>query len=87
MRIPFDFYILVNDGKSVFHVKCIHKLNLDGPYKSTQRLNSSPKMEILSLFAHPDVVLNLCEFLSSAQHKRRDFEECNQTVDESHSLL
>jgi len=28
-----------------------------------------PKMKILSLFTHPQVVLNLYEFLSSAEHK------------------
>jgi len=31
-----------------------------------------PKMK----FTHPRVVLNLYEFLSSAEHKRRYFEEC-----------
>ncbi len=34
-----------------------------------------PKMKIL-LFIHPQVVSNLYEFLSSAKHKRRYFEEC-----------
>jgi len=33
-------------------------------------------MEILSSFIHPQVVPNLYEFLSSAEHKRRYFEEC-----------
>jgi len=33
-----------------------------------------PKMKILS-FTHPQVVANLYEFLSSAEHKGRCFEE------------
>ncbi len=33
-------------------------------------------MNILSSFIHPQVVPNLFEFLSTAEHKRRDFEEC-----------
>jgi len=32
-------------------------------------------MKILS-FTHPQVVPNLYEFLSSAEHKRRYFKEC-----------
>ncbi len=38
--------------------------------------DSSPKMKILSSFARPQVVPNLYEFLSSAENKRRYFEEC-----------
>jgi len=34
-----------------------------------------PKMKILSSFTHPQVVANLYEFLSSAEHKGRYFEE------------
>ncbi len=34
-----------------------------------------PKMKILSSFTHPQVVPNLYEFLCSAKHKRRYFEE------------
>jgi len=34
-----------------------------------------PKMKILSSFTHPLVVANLYEFLSSAEHKGRYFEE------------
>jgi len=34
-----------------------------------------PKMKILSSFTHPQVVQNLYEFLYSAEHKRRYFEE------------
>jgi len=34
-----------------------------------------PKMKILSLFTDPQVVANLYEFLSSAEHKGRYFEE------------
>jgi len=33
-------------------------------------------MKILSSFTHPQVVPNLYEFLSSAEHKRRYFKEC-----------
>jgi len=33
-------------------------------------------MKIRSIFAHPQVVPNLYEFLSSAEHKRGYFEEC-----------
>lgn len=36
----------------------------------------SLKMIILSLFTQPRVIFNLCNFLSSEKHKRRDFEEC-----------
>ncbi len=32
-------------------------------------------MKLLSLFNHPQVVLNLYEFISSAEHKRMYFEE------------
>jgi len=35
----------------------------------------NPKMKILLSFTHPQVVANLCEFLSSAEHKGRYFEE------------
>jgi len=35
-----------------------------------------PKMKILSSFTHPQVVPNLYEFLSSAEHERKYFEEC-----------
>jgi len=34
------------------------------------------RQEILSSFTHPQIVINLHEFLSSAEHKRRYFEEC-----------
>jgi len=34
-----------------------------------------PKLKILSSFTHPQVFENLCEFLSSAEHKGRYFEE------------
>jgi len=34
-----------------------------------------PKMKILSSFTHPQVVANLFEFLSSAEHTGRYFEE------------
>ncbi len=34
-----------------------------------------PKMKILSSFTHPQVVPNLFEFLCSAEHKGRYFEE------------
>jgi len=34
-----------------------------------------PKMAILSSFTHPQVVPNLFEFISSAEHKRRHFKE------------
>jgi len=34
-----------------------------------------PKMKIPSSFTHPQVVPNLYEFLSSAEHKRSTFEE------------
>jgi len=34
-----------------------------------------PKIKILSSFSHPQVVANLYEFLSSAEHKGRYFEE------------
>jgi len=41
-----------------------------------------PKIKILSSFTHPHVVPTLYEFLSSAEHKRRYFEDYgyNQTV-------
>lgn len=35
-----------------------------------------PKCKILRFFTHPQVVTNLHEFLCSAEHKIRDFEEC-----------
>jgi len=35
-----------------------------------------PEMKILSSFTHPQVVANLNEFFSSAEHKGRYFEEC-----------
>ncbi len=38
--------------------------------------NINPKMNILSSFTHPQVVLNLDEFLFSSEHKKRLFEEC-----------
>jgi len=34
------------------------------------------KMKILSSFTHPQVVPNLNDFLSSAEHKVRYLEEC-----------
>ncbi len=34
-----------------------------------------PQMKILSSFTHPQVVPNLYEFLCSAEHKGRYFEE------------
>ncbi len=37
-----------------------------------------PKMQILSSFTHPQVVPNLYECLSSAEHKVRYFEECGK---------
>uniref|UniRef100_A0A673I6F8 Receptor-type tyrosine-protein phosphatase kappa n=1 Tax=Sinocyclocheilus rhinocerous TaxID=307959 RepID=A0A673I6F8_9TELE len=37
-------------------------------------LDSSPKMKILSSFTHPQVVPKRYELISSADHKRRDFE-------------
>jgi len=39
-----------------------------------------PKMKIMSSFTRPQVVPNLCEFLSSAEPKRRYFEECSLTL-------
>jgi len=39
-----------------------------------------PKMKILSVFTHPNVVSNLYVFICSAIHKGRYLEECfNQT--------
>jgi len=39
-----------------------------------------PKMKILSVFTHPQVVPNLYVFICSAEHKGRYLEECfNQT--------
>jgi len=39
-----------------------------------------PKMKILSVFTHPQVVPNLYVFICSAVHKGRYLEECfNQT--------
>jgi len=32
-----------------------------------------PKIKILSTFSHPQVVPNLYEFLSSAEHKKEEF--------------
>jgi len=32
-------------------------------------------MKILPSFTHPQVVSNLCEFIYSAEHKKRYFEE------------
>ncbi len=37
-----------------------------------------PKTKIILSFTHPQVVPNLFEFLSFAEHKRRYFEECGQ---------
>jgi len=37
------------------------------------------KMKILSSFSHPQVVSKLYEFLSSAEHKSRYFNECRET--------
>ncbi len=37
-----------------------------------------PKMKILSSFTHPQVVPNLYEYLSSAEHKGRYSEECGK---------
>ncbi len=37
-----------------------------------------PKTTIILSFTHPQVVPNLFEFLSFAEHKRRYFEECGQ---------
>jgi len=34
-----------------------------------------PRMKILSSFTHPQGVVNLYEFLSPAEHKRKYFEE------------
>jgi len=46
-------------------------------FRETQSLKGilHPKMKILSSFTHPQVVSNLYEFLSSAEHKGRYFEE------------
>jgi len=40
-----------------------------------------PKMKILSSFTHPQVVANLYEFLSSAEHKGRYFDWNFGTID------
>jgi len=37
------------------------------------------KMKILSSFTHPQVVSKLYEFFSSAEHKSRYFNECQET--------
>ncbi len=49
-------------------------LGVNNPFKGILH----PKCTILSSFTHPNVVTNLCEFLSSAEHKRRYFEECGK---------
>ncbi len=53
-----------------------------GSGRNGQKLSGSglkgivhPKMKILSSFTHPQVVPNLYEFLCSAEHKGRYFEE------------
>ncbi len=63
-----------NSLHSLFNLKIpevkVHFLNLKKKlYTSCNcRRDSSPKMEILSSFTHPQVVPNLYEFLSSAEH-------------------
>jgi len=44
-----------------------------------------PKMTILSSFTHPQVVSNLCEFLSSAEHKDILKNDCNFSNIDFHS--
>ncbi len=46
--------------------------------RNVQSVNGTlhPKMKILSPFTHPPLVPNQYEFLSSAEHKSRYFEEC-----------
>ncbi len=45
------------------------------PLKTVSQRIVHPKMKILSSFTHPQVVLNLYEFLCSAEHKGRYFEQ------------
>jgi len=55
--------------------------------KTVSSRDSSPKNdeEKMSSFTHPHVVPNLYEFLSSVEHKRRDFKENRiQADDRSH---
>ncbi len=53
---------------------------LDIPLVSQTRLKGivHPKIKILSLFTHPQVVPNLYECLCSAEHKGRYSEECGK---------
>ncbi len=56
----------------------IHKIWIMLNHKASLTGIVHPKMKILS-FTNPQVVSNLYEFLSSAEHKRWDFEECWET--------
>jgi len=55
-------------------MKVLHKLHSFYSYNFLKRYPTQ-KMKILSSFAHPQIVSNLYEFISSAEHNGRYFEE------------
>ncbi len=78
---------LMNDSYIIIYVNNIwlyrcekpnkmHWINMHYWWSDTLKGIVHPKMNILSSFTHPHVVLNLYEFLSYVEHKRRYFEEC-----------
>lgn len=55
-------------------------MQVSEPLSADERDSSNKKANIYSPFTHPDLVLNLYEFLLSVEHKRRRFEESCKPV-------
>ncbi len=66
------FYFVISHQTVIFILFGNSTFNITQHFKGIVH----PKMKILSSFTHPQVVSNLYEFLCSAEHKGRYFEEC-----------
>jgi len=72
-------YLNETSSKSLYEKKN-QKKPLQADFNSKNVGLVHPKMKILSVFTHPQVVPNLYVFICSVEHKGRYLEECfNQT--------
>ncbi len=65
-------------GKDEFKEKCEFYLFIFGLACAVKKGNFTQKLYFCRHFIIVEVVSNLCDFLSSVEHKRRYFEECRE---------
>jgi len=74
LTFPFNKLLVYSKKKMVSALACF--ISTVAVFNNIIKGIVHLKIKILSSFTHPQVVSTLFEFLSSAEHKRRYFEEC-----------